>query len=129
MKNKLAIKKTFKLSDVMDFLRMSNDNNKIHYEKEYAKNTTIFKGRILPGMLTASLIGGLITKNFGQGTIYLNQELNFVRPAYIDNEVIAEITITSKHVSKPIYYLKTTCYNEDMQELITGKAIIMISKI
>ena len=51
--------KAFTYLDVEQFAKLSLDNNPVHLNEEYAK-TTIFKNRIVHGLLCASLISAVI---------------------------------------------------------------------
>jgi 3-hydroxybutyryl-CoA dehydratase len=47
--------KTFTEQDLTAFADATHDNNPVHFDEEFAK-TTPFGGRVVHGMLTASLI-------------------------------------------------------------------------
>ncbi len=123
--DKISYSKTFGLLDITTFLQLSNDSNPLHTDEAYASKTR-FKERIVPGLLTSSIIGGLITKMFGNGAIYMNQNLNFIKPVFLYDKVTATIEIVKIHESKPIYNLNTYIFSKDIQ-VIWGNAIIMKS--
>ena len=87
----------FSQEDVIDFARITGDNNPIHLDDEYAKNT-IFKQKIIHGFLTGSIFSKIIgTKMPGKGTIYLEQSLQFIKAMYTDiqyNAIVKVIEIT-----------------------------------
>ena len=75
---KVSIKKIFNEKDFFEYLKLSGDNNPIHYDKEYSQKTT-FQFCIVPGILVGSLFGGLLGSQLpGCGTIHLGQTLNFL---------------------------------------------------
>src|SRR5476649_1967514 len=79
--------------DVEAFARVSGDDNPVHLDEAYAASTR-FKKRIAHGMLTASYISALLGSRFpGRGTIYLKQELAFLRPVYLGDTIEVRATV------------------------------------
>lgn len=79
--------------DVIDFARLSGDDNPIHLHQEYAA-TTRFGERIAHGLYTASLISAVLgTRLPGPGAVYRSQTLNFHAPVKIGDvvSVIVEV--------------------------------------
>ena len=75
--------KTITEADIVIFAGISGDNNPLHLNEEFAKES-IFRGRIAHGMLTAVFISTVLgTKLPGPGCIYMNQEVKFQYPNYI----------------------------------------------
>ena len=61
--------------------------------EEFAKKT-VFKGRIVHGMLSCGYISSVLgTKLPGPGCVYLNQNLNFRAPVRIGDIVQSRVTI------------------------------------
>lgn len=90
--------KTLSLTDIEMFGQVSGDMNPIHFDEAYASSTP-FKGRIAHGMLTASLLSGVIGQELpGQGTIYLKQDLKFLAPVRPGDTV--ETTVTVAEVNR-----------------------------
>jgi len=121
-----SLSKRFVLDDVKAFSQLSMDNNPVHLNEEYAKNS-IFGDRIVYGYLTASLFSGIIGSIMpGPGAIYLNQNLNFRKPIYHNELVTATCTITHIREDKPIITLETICKNEKGEIAIDGTAVIKL---
>jgi len=134
MKNKINIgdeatlNKVFTSEDVYHFANISLDNNPIHLDDEYASKT-IFKARIVQGILVSGLISAVIANKLpGNGSIYLKQELNFKIPVFIGDEITAKILVTKIHQNKPIYTLSTICTNQNNEIVIDGEAIILLNR-
>lgn len=79
--------------DVVDFARISGDENPIHLSESYA-STTRFGQRIAHGLYTASLISALLgTRLPGPGAIYRSQTLNFHAPVKIGDVVTVTVEV------------------------------------
>ncbi|UJH91301.1 MaoC family dehydratase [Antarcticibacterium sp. 1MA-6-2] len=98
---KVSIEKVFNEEEVLNFSKMSMDDNPIHFDKDYAHNSR-FKQRIVQGPFVTSLIGGLLgSKLPGPGTIYINQNTQFLKPVFIGDKVTASIEIKEIREDKP----------------------------
>jgi len=118
------LKRVFTSSDVEKFAKLSGDNNPIHLDDEYAKES-IFKKRIVHGLFAASIFSRIIGTKFpGEGSIYLEQNLKFTKPIYPDLEYVFKVQILDKREDKPIYTLETICLSPEGEICISGKAII-----
>lgn len=117
--------KTITESDVCLFAGITGDYNPIHINEEVAKET-IFKTRIAHGMLSGSLISTVLgTKMPGPGTIYLEQNLKFKKPVYINDTVTANVVVTEIiNKEKGIYKLDTTIVNNGNEIVTEGYAIV-----
>lgn len=121
MKSKIT--KRIQETDIKNFVDISNDTNPIHTNEEYAQKS-IFKTRVAPGMLSASLISGVLGSNLpGEGSIYLEQSLKFIKPVYLNDIITAEVEIIN--IEKKIITFLTNCYNQNNDIVISGKAKIL----
>ncbi len=85
--------KTITEADIVMFAGVSGDINAMHINEEFAA-TTAFKGRIAHGMLSASVISAAVANRLpGPGTIYLNQQLNFLAPVRPGDTVHATVVV------------------------------------
>lgn len=88
----------FTQEEVERFAEVTGDKNPVHLDAAYAA-TTMFKLPIMHGMLSASLFSKVFGTLFpGEGTIYLKQSLNFLKPMYVD--VTYEAVFTVKEIIK-----------------------------
>lgn len=109
--------KTVTEADIVAYAGVSGDMNPVHINEEFAK-TTMFKGRIAHGMLSAGFISAVLgTKLPGPGCIYLSQTLKFMAPVKIGDTVTARATVTEIIPEKKRVVLKTEC-------LIGGKVVL-----
>jgi 3-hydroxybutyryl-CoA dehydratase len=117
------VTKTFTEEDVVSFAGLSLDTNPVHLDEEYAAGT-LFKRRIVHGMLSASLISAaLATKCPGPGSIYLGQELSFQKPVYFGDTLTARVEVIEK-LAKRVVVLSTTVTNQNADVVINGKATL-----
>ena len=119
--------RTITEADIEKFADVSGDHNPVHMDEDFAK-TTMFKGRIAHGLLSASFISTILASKLpGPGTIYLSQELKFLRPVRISDIITVEVKVLEKNSEKKRVILSTTCKNQDGKKVIDGKAEVMIN--
>jgi 3-hydroxybutyryl-CoA dehydratase len=96
-------------ADIKAFAKISGDCNPVHLDEDYAKNSK-FKKRIAHGLMTASYFSAIFgTKIPGEGCVYVSQSLNFKRPVYINDTVVAMVTVTKIDLIKRRVFFKTVC--------------------
>lgn len=121
--------KTFTEEDVALYARITGDLNSVHLDEEYA-GKTIFKGRVIHGMLTAGLISTVLgTRLPGLGTIYLSQSLKFLAPVRIGDTVTAMVRVVEINEENRKARLETVCTNQAGTEVLAGEAVVMNSEI
>ncbi|WP_198341824.1 MaoC family dehydratase [Oceanisphaera avium] len=112
-------------ADVKAFAGVSGDHNPVHLSEEYAKDSR-FKDRIAHGLLTASFFSAIFgTKLPGEGCVYAGQNLQFKRPVYLGDTVIAKVTVTAVDVLKKRVTFETVCTVKG-KPVTTGTAEIFI---
>ena len=96
-------------ADVKAFSGISGDRNPIHLDEQYAEKSR-YKKRIAHGLMTASYFSALFgTKIPGEGCVYVSQSLNFKRPVYIGDTVVATVEVISVDLAKKRVFFGTTC--------------------
>lgn len=122
---KAVIVKTISAADIAQFSALTGDTNPLHTDPVFAKKTR-FGEPIAQGMLSASVISACIGSRLpGPGTIYLSQELKFLRPVKVGDTVIARIEVTELHREKNRVHLRTTVHNQRGEQVIEGSALVM----
>jgi 3-hydroxybutyryl-CoA dehydratase len=112
-------------ADIMAFAELSGDFNPVHVDEEFAK-TTMFKGRIAHGMLSAAYIStALGTRLPGPGCVYVSQSLKFKAPVRIGDTVVARVEVTGTLPEKRFVTLKTSCSVEG-KVVLDGEATLMV---
>ncbi len=123
-----SVQKTFSAADVTMFAGVSLDVNPVHMSDAYAKNT-LFGKRIVHGILTSGLISAALGNYLpGPGTIYLGQELKFLAPVYLGDDITATVEIVELREDKKIVKLNTSCVNQDGKTVISGLATVKFDK-
>lgn len=111
--------------DVRRFAEITGDDNPLHLDDAYA-TTTRFAGRIVHGMLTASLFSTIVGKHLpGEGGIYLGQQIRFLKPVRPGDTVTATAEVVAIRPEKRILTLRTECTNQRGETVITGEATVM----
>jgi 3-hydroxybutyryl-CoA dehydratase len=114
----------FSQKDVENFAKASGDFNPIHLDKNYAKNT-IFGKRIIHGFLGASIFSKVFGTLFpGEGTIYLRQDLKFVRPMFTDTRYIANFIVKEVIITKRRALVETIIKDIEGNVHVLGEALI-----
>ena len=115
--------KLFTEDQVRRFAELSGDRNPLHMDERYAGRSR-FRGRIVHGILVAGVISKIIgTQLPGEGSIYLEQNIQFRKPVYIDEKIIVKVKITG--IANNIVTLETNAYKEDESLAVKGTAKIL----
>lgn len=126
--DRAQLTKSFSEEEVFRYAEISTDRNPLHLDKEFGR-TSIFGKRIVHGMLVASLFSGLIGMELpGVGSIYLGQNLSFMAPVAIGEEITATVEIIRIREDKPIITLRTTCVNAEGVIVIDGEAVVKVNR-
>lgn len=120
--------KTVTEADVVNFAGICGDFNPAHVNDEEAKKG-MFGRRIAHGMLSAGFISTVLgTELPGTGTIYMGQELRFVKPVFFGDTVTATCTVIERNEEKNRLKMETIVTNQDGERVITGFATVMPPK-
>lgn len=106
------------------FAKVSQDENPLHLQEDYAKKTPFGK-RIAHGMLLGSYISAMLGIELpGEGTIYMKQELTFLKPVYYGDTIRVKIEVTKLEPEKKRAVLSTSCYNQKSEQVLAGSALV-----
>ena len=117
--------KTVSETDVYGFAGITGDFNPVHINNEACKGS-IFGKRIAHGMLVGSFISTVLGMYMpGPGTIYMEQDLKFLKPVFYGDTVTAEVTVSEViNEDKGIYRLDTVVVNQHDERVINGYAVV-----
>lgn len=119
--------RTVSETDVKEYATVSGDYNPIHLDEEVAKKS-IFGGRIAHGMLIVSYISAILGNEFpGNGTVYLGENVRFVRPIYVGTDIELEFTILNIDEKNNVQ-IKTDVYDENGNKAVEGTAYVKLPR-
>ena len=117
--------KTITEHDVVQFAQVSGDQNPLHVDETYAKET-LFGGRIVHGMYLGSLVSQVIGMQLpGKYSLLLTESLEFKKPAKIGDTVTVSVTVTSKSDVTKIIEL-AVLITKEKEILVTGNSKVKI---
>lgn len=109
------------------FARISGDYNPIHMDADYAA-TTMFGKRIAHGALSASLISAVLGNDLpGPGAVFVELNMRFRRPAFIDDEVIARAEVAEINTKTGRVKMKVSC-SVGGKQILRGDAGVVVKK-
>ena len=113
-------------AQVEAFAEVTGDRNPVHLDAEYAAKTP-FKKPIMHGFLSGSVFSKVFGTLFpGEGTIYLRQTMEFLRPMYVEVEYEAVFTIKEINAEKHRAIVETIIYDTTTQKpCLKGEAEVM----
>jgi len=116
--------KIINAEDLLDFSLVTGDNNPIHLDHDFAKNT-IFGETISHGMLVAALISAVFGSIFpGPGWVYIRQSLEFKAPVFIGDKATARVVVVKLIEKKQMVEFETVV-SVGIKTVINGKATLM----
>jgi len=115
-------------ADIKSFAGISGDHNPIHVDEKFAKKSR-YKKRIVHGLLSASFFSSIFgTKLPGYGCVYASQTLDFKRPIYLDDTVVARVEVVEVLIKEKTVIFKTIC-EVNNKVAISGIARIFMPEI
>ncbi len=122
----ISIEKKFEKNDVLVFSDITGDKNPLHLDDEFARKGR-FGAPIVHGMFVAGVISKVVGMQLpGKGSIYLEQNLKFLRPVYVGERVIVNVKIIDILWEKRIVYLETNVYGKNEICKVCGNAKVLI---
>ena len=109
--------------DVHSFATASGDTNRLHLDDEFAAETR-FGHRIAHGTLVSGTISAALARLPGL-TIYLSQDLRFLKPVDIGDRVTAVCEVVES-LGDERYRLTTRVERSDGEVVIDGEAVVLI---
>lgn len=120
-----VIQRTLSKADIQAFATVSGDVNPAHLDQEYADHS-MFHGVIAHGMLGGALISAVLGTHLpGPGTIYLEQNLHFVKPVRIGDQLSVRVSVASKDEVKKRVALDCEILNQAGQKVVYGSALVI----
>ena len=115
--------------DIEKFVELSGDDNKLHVDANFAKQTE-YKKPVVHGMIGVSFISTLIgTKLPGDGALWYSQTLEFLRPVRVGDTITVEAEVVAKNDKLNAIDLKVNILNQNRQIVTTGLSKVKIITI
>ena len=109
---------------VQAYARITGDYKPLHFDSEFVSRTR-FERLITQGGITTGLLHALVAMDMpGPGTVFITQNWNFPRPAYIGDTIRAEATVRSVRPDKPIATIDFVVKNQQGQDVLKGDATV-----
>lgn len=121
----VQVSKTISETDVYLFAGISGDFNPVHVNKVEAEDS-IFGKQIAHGFLVGSLLSNAIGMRLpGPGTIYMEQDMRFLKPVHIGDTITARLEVAEiLNETKRILKLTTQVANQQGDLVIDGYAVV-----
>lgn len=117
---------SFSQAEVIQFAQVTGDNNPLHLDAAYAAGT-VFKQPIIHGFLGGSVFSRVFGTLFpGEGSVYLKQSMEFVRPMLVDTAYEAVFTVKEINREKHQAVVTTEIVDKNRGKLsVRGEATVM----
>jgi 3-hydroxybutyryl-CoA dehydratase len=115
--SKASFTRTFTEADMALFIGVTWDINPYHTDDAFAAQTH-FRRRIIPGLLTASLLthmGGL------WAFLATSMQITFKGPVYVGDTITAEMEVVEMDPARNWVRLKARCINAGGEEVLQGE--------
>jgi len=119
---KSFVEKTITETDVYLYAGISGDFSWLHVNEMRAEDGQ-FKTRVVHGILLLGLISNVVGNHLpGAGTIYENQNAQFLRPCFFNDTIRAQVEVMEL-MPRGRVRLRTTCWNQHGDLIIDGEAV------
>jgi 3-hydroxybutyryl-CoA dehydratase len=120
--------RSFSSKDMEVFAQLTGDTNPIHQSEEFAKQS-IFKHRIVPGVLLMSMFSKIFGTLPDSTGIYEFQSCQFIKPVYLDEIVKAIVEVTAIDKIKNVGTFSTKCFKGKDELVLVGEAHVKFPEI
>ena len=110
-------------ADVVDFARISGDDNALHLDEAFGKRTR-FGGRVAHGALTFGFMAASQTRLIGTGIIWLGASVRFTAPVRIGDTVVTETEVVEVVPEKGTIRVRCTARGRDGAVVMEGDSTI-----
>jgi len=138
MKFEGKVGRTITDADNIWFTLMTNNNNQIHFNADYAKRNFSgepFKGRmVVNGFLTLATVAGILVEQTSANGFMLGlRDVSLLHPVFAGDTIYAECEVVDARASKSrpnsgIVTLRTWGYNQRREKLIEFVRDFMVRK-
>lgn len=120
---------TISAENVDTFVRLTGDNNPLHVDPEFAKETP-FKKTVVHGMLTASFISTMIgTRLPGKGALWYEQSFKFLAPVRVGETIRVCAKVIHKSTTRRTLVIATDIYGNGGRKVIEGEGKVRMVEV
>ena len=112
-----TFRRTFTEGDVALFCGVTGDYNPYHIDEHFSRNSW-FGRRIIPGLLTSSMIthiGGMI------GFLATEMSFQYIGAVYIGDTITCTVTFVEKNEAKRLLSATASFVNQDGMEILQAR--------
>jgi acyl dehydratase len=110
------------------YAKITGDYNPLHFDEDFASKTK-FRRLVSQGGITTGILHSIVAMKLpGPGTVFLNQNFQFMAPVYIGETITGEVEISEIHETKPVTKLKVKVWNQDEKTVLEGTAVCYTMK-
>lgn len=121
-----TLTRTITEADVRRFVELTGDDNPLHVDRSFAEATS-FKDIVVHGMLGASFISTVIGTSLpGPGALWLAQNMEFLLPVRLGDELTVICTVLRKHARERLLELETKILNQNGQVVLAGQGKVKV---
>ncbi len=110
-------------ADVVEFARVSGDDNAIHLDEAFGRRTR-FGGRVAHGALTFGFMAASQTRLIGAAIIWLGASVKFTAPVRIGDTVVTETEIIEIVADKQLIRVRCTTRGRDGAVVMEGDSLV-----
>ncbi len=113
--------------DIRLFAAMSGDVSAAYFDEDYAQSST-FQDVVGRGMWGVSLISAVLgTQLPGPGAVYVSQDLEFLRPVRLGDEISVSVVVREKLEDNKVVF-DCRCLNQNGDAVIVGDVVVLAPK-
>jgi itaconyl-CoA hydratase len=130
--------RTLTETDNIWFTLLTNNNNQIHFNKDYTQRAfpgEPFRGRLaVNGFLTLAIVAGLLVENTSANGFMLGlEDLKYLNPVFDGDTiygecVVLEVRESKSHPESGIVKIATTGYNQRREKIIEFNRTFMVRR-
>lgn len=120
-----SITKTLKSEDIEKFAALTGDLNPTHLDSDFAEKYNsghLTAQSMWSGLLTSAILG---TELPGPGTVYVSQNLDFIKTLKSGDTVTLTIKVSTKNPEERTVSFECICVNQDGETVMTGDAAVL----
>jgi 3-hydroxybutyryl-CoA dehydratase len=110
-------------ADVVDFARISGDDNALHLDEAFGRRTR-FGGRVAHGALTFGFMAASQTRLIGTGIIWLGASVRFTAPVRIGDTVVTETEVVEVVPEKQTIRVRCIARGRDGAVVMEGDSLV-----